>query len=178
MRRAERMVRGAMGGHWSGQLTCADVAVIEGHAFDALWDVGGLSGASSQQLAQAIELACKRWVAEHAAAVRAFDRLAIPSRPFLIAERENTSELAQALIGKVRAFDAQCKAGEHTDTGQAWELLHLIELGLNALVIPDKPKPDGCNDPRNWPDHPDADCPTCSGEGARDGGDLCPECDR
>jgi hypothetical protein len=54
----------------------------------------------------------------------------------LHAAEDTASSLAAVaadLAGRIAAFDAECAAAEHTDTGTAWQLLHEIRADLGSM---------------------------------------------
>ena len=49
-------------------------------------------------------------------------------------KRERARADRKSLAEEIHAFELQCREGEHTDTGRAWELLTRAEAALRSTL--------------------------------------------
>ena len=54
---------------------------------------------------------------------------------------EQTKSL-QELVDEITAFDNECQEGEHTDVGEAWDLLHRIRTTVVQVLAEANPPSD------------------------------------
>ena len=51
-----------------------------------------------------------------------------------IDRQEELTDVLQMISGEITAFDKECQASEHTDTGVVWDLFNRFRTAINGVV--------------------------------------------
>ena len=57
------------------------------------------------------------------------------NKSYLVAAAPELLGRFRGIADQIEAFDEKCAEAEYTDTAEAWDLLHEIQLSANAAII-------------------------------------------